>query len=428
MTALPVGTNSYILIVDTNSDRIARTVRECVETLAVRLLVARDGDDAIRMLAQLGAPVLLIVALSLPGKDGFSVIDALRRLDDSVAIVAFADDRELREYAACGMANARAKILGAGVQPAVLKRVLESMLHRTADAELDHPNSPHDLDRPTGEDWSALAARARDALGADGAAVYAKTGGHEQYRLQVVWTPDSPMPSIPEDLPAVLEQVIEDGAPRVWPDAGDERGFGSAGAAFVESLRSLAIVPIRRGAEIAGALCAFDSRPRAIRESDVDTLMAIARGGLGSTAVVRRRLTSSPVDRDVAGAVIEQEVARARREQVSLSVILLAASLRSPQDAEAPAASASVSVTDMFAGGVRSSDLIVRWTNSEILLVLVGVGAGLARRITERIRTIVETNGSNRIAVAGVVSELRTADSFDAMVARAEERLRARER
>jgi CheY-like chemotaxis protein len=428
MTVPPVGTNSYVLIADTNSDRIARTVRECVETLPVRLLVARDGDDAVRMVAQLGAPMISIVALSLPGKDGLSVIDALRRLDDGAAIVAFADDRELREFTACRLSNARVKILGAGVQPAVLKRVLESMLHRTADVERGHPNSLRDLDRPKDEDWSVLAERAREALSADGAAVYAKTGDDDQYRLSVIWTPDSPMPSIPEELPALLEQVIEDGASRVWPDAANEGGFGSAGATLIESLRSLAIVPIRRGAEIAGALCAFDSRPRAIRESDVDTLMAIARSGFGSTAVVRRRLTSSPVDRDVAGAAIAQEVARARREQVSLSVILLAASLRSPQGAEAPAASASVSVTDMFAGGVRGSDLIVRWTNSEILLVLVGVGAGLARRIAERIRTIAETNGSNRVAVSGAVSELRTADSFDAMVARAEERLRGRER
>lgn len=421
MTASPVRANSYVLIVDTDSDRIARAVRECADILPARLVVTRDGDDAVRMLTQFGAPVLLVAALSLPGKDGFAVIDAVRRLDDTVAIVAFADDREVREYAACRLSQARARVLGAGVPPVVLKRCLETVLHRAADPERDDPIGPGDGDRVEDSDWSGLAARAREALGVAGAAVYAKSGGHGQYRLSVIWTSESPMPPIPDDLPATLQDVIEGGAARIWPDLADEAQVGGGGAMRLDSLRSLAIVPVRRNGEIVGALSVFDLRPHAIRESDLDTLIAIVRGG--STSLVRRRIKPSPVDRDVARQAIAQEVARVRREQLSLSVILLAASR--PHQAEALATTAPVAVTDMLARGVRGSDLIVRWTDSEILLVLVGVGASLARRIAERIRTIVETTESERVSVSGAVSELRTTESFEGMVARAEAKLRA---
>jgi len=405
----------YVLIVDTDADRIARTVRECAELLPTQLHIARDGDDAIRMLTQLGPPTLLIAALSLPGRDGLSVIDALHRVDKSAGVIAWAADRELREYAACRLANSHARVLGSAASPAVLRRCLDSMQHRQ-DGTADEGRDPStDSDRLE-ENWSDLAARAQQLLGVAGAAVYARAAGEGEYRLSVVWTSDAPMPSIPELLPAVLEDVITGGTARVWPDLADEPRFRLAGSTFYETMRSLAIVPIRRDGETAGALCAFDSKPQALRESDVDALNAIAARTFVPHPVLRRARTSPPMDRDVAQVVIPRELARARREQLSLSVVLFAATPRLPQGAEL------LSVGDMLAQAVRGNDLVIRWTDSEALLLLT-VGGGVARRVAERVRAVVETNAANRVAVSGAVTEVRTSDSFEATVARAAERL-----
>lgn len=415
--------STYVLITDHDGDRIARTVRECVDVLPAPIIVVRDGDDAIRMLAQFGPPTLLVTSLLLPGKDGLSVIEALRRIDDTAAVIAWAGDRDVREYAACRVANVCTKVLGPVVSPAVLRRCLDSVLQRQAATPPDDGSVSAGADRDR-ENWSALAERAQQALGVAGTAVYAKAGGDAKYQLSVVWTSDAPMPSIPELLPGALEEVIADGTPRIWPDLADEPRLGMARLAFDASVRSLVVVPIRRGGETLGALCAFDSRPQTLRQSDVDTLIAMMRSPLVATPVARRGLASPPIDRQAAQVVISREVARVRREKQSLSVILFAASPRLSHEAEV-ASTAPVSVSDTLAQAVRGNDLVVRWTDSEVLLVLTGVNGGVARRIAERVRSIVESSMANRVAVSGAVTELRTTDSFEATVARAEQRLQA---
>src|SRR5262249_27250081 len=151
----------YVLIVDTDGDRIARAVRECSDLLpAPPLLIARGGDDAIRMLAQFGPPALLIVALSLPGRDGLSVIQALRRVDESAGVIAWAADRELREYAMCRLINSHAKVLGPGASPEVLRRCLDALRHRYDGAPNEHRSESTTGDRIE-ENWSELAACAQ---------------------------------------------------------------------------------------------------------------------------------------------------------------------------------------------------------------------------------------------------------------------------
>jgi CheY-like chemotaxis protein len=420
--AAPFRPASYLLIADTDADRIARTVRECAEAAPMPVMIARDGDDAIRMLSQFGPPRLLIAALSLPVRDGLSVIDALRRIDDSTGVIAWATDRELREYATYRLGSSHAKLLGPAVSPAVLRRCVDSMLLPRDRAEGEEDARSGDSDRVE-ENWSDLAARAQRQLGVAGAAVYSRTGGLDGgYRLSVVWTSDAPMPAMPELLPSVLEDIIAGGAARVWSDLADEPRLRAAGLTLSETVRSLAIVPIHRDGENAGALCAFDSRPQALREADLGTMSAIASGTVLAHTAGRRGAAPPPIDRDVARVVIPRELARVRREQLSLSVVLFAAMPRLAHGTELPSP-ASPPVGEMLAQAVRGNDLVVRWTESEVLLVLTGVAGGVARRIAERVRATVETNAANRVVVSGAVTELRTSDSFEATVARAAERL-----
>jgi GAF domain-containing protein len=414
---------SYILVADTDADRIARAVRESAEAAPMPIMVARDGDDAIRMLSQFGAPRLLIAALSLPVRDGLSVIEALRRTDESAGVIAWATDRELREYAAYRLGSTHAKLLGPTAPPPVLRRCIDSMLHPRSSADDEHAAPPAATDH-VDENWSDLAARAQRQLGVAGAAVYSRAGGRAgEYRLSVVWTSDAPMPSMPELLPAVLEDIIAGGAARVWSDLADEPRLRAAGLTFSETVRSLAIVPIHRDGETAGALCAFDSRPQALREADLATMSAIASGTALAQLAARRTAAAPPMDRDVARVVIPRELARVRREQLSLSVVLFAATPRLAHGTELPPAPPPVG--EILAQAVRGNDLVVRWTESEVLLVLTGVAGGVARRIAERVRATVETNAAHRVVVSGAVTELRTSDSFESTVARAAERLQS---
>jgi PleD family two-component response regulator len=121
--------------------------------------------------------------------------------------------------------------------------------------------------------------------------------------------------------------------------------------------------------------------------------------------------------------VIPRELARVRREQLSLSVVLFAATPRLTHGAEPAPPPPAPPVGEMLAQAVRGNDLVVRWTESEVLLILTGVAGAAARRIAERVRATVETNAAHRFVVSGAVTELRTSDSFEATVARAAERL-----
>src|SRR5262249_36588512 len=117
----------YILIVDTDPDRIAAAVRGCGDALPVPTLVTRSGDDAIGSLQQFGAPVLLMTAVTLPGPDGLSVIESLRRIDSDAAVIAWTTDRDMREYAVSQLAHTRAKVLGRALSPAVCQRCVEAL-------------------------------------------------------------------------------------------------------------------------------------------------------------------------------------------------------------------------------------------------------------------------------------------------------------
>jgi len=71
---------SYVLVADADVPRTAACI-ESIEPFKVGVRVARDGEEAIGILQRFGPPILLITDLSLPRKDGFAVIEALRGTD-----------------------------------------------------------------------------------------------------------------------------------------------------------------------------------------------------------------------------------------------------------------------------------------------------------------------------------------------------------
>ena len=67
---------SYVLVADANVQRAAACL-DAIKPFSVGTLVARDGDEAVRILERFGPPILLIIDLSLSRKDGFAVIETL---------------------------------------------------------------------------------------------------------------------------------------------------------------------------------------------------------------------------------------------------------------------------------------------------------------------------------------------------------------
>ena len=374
--------SSYILILDTDQDRIAAAVRGSGDALPLPTLVVRDADDASRVIRQFGPPAVLMMTLAMSGGDSFSVIESLRCIDGDAPVIAWSEDRDLREYATSQLAHTRAKVLGRATSAVLCQRCVEALLPQRHQAE-----APADSDAgESDEHWVELAERARDRFGVAGAAAYTKVRGTGEYRLSASWSPDAPMSNFPGFLTSALEEVIATGLGRIWTDLVDV------------ALRSLAIVPILRDNEMTGALCVFDSEPHALRQDDLETLHAMAGG-----SAPRRGVPAVPMGRDDADAIIKREVARASRNQRPLSVLLFA---MTEQRADTTPA-----VDDILATVVRGNDLIVRWTTSEIVVVLADADNGVAERVAERINDIVRTKAA--------VAELATSESFDDTIARA---------
>jgi CheY-like chemotaxis protein len=379
----------YVLIVDDDADRIAAAVRGCGEACPVPTIVARSGADATRLLEQLGPPAVLMTSLALPDRDGLSVIESLRRIDAAAPVVAWSADRELREYAASRLAQTRAKVLGRGLSSELCRRCVEALLQRA-----DTPGGVMAAVADDGEEnWVDLAERARQRLGVVGAAAYTKARGAGEYATSVSWMPDAPMLNFPSILPSAIEEVLASGAARTWTERAGEN------AASHVALRSLAIAPIVRDGETAGVLCVFDAESQAFRQDDLDALSAIA----GGATTPRRGVPAVPMDRDDGEAIIKRELARVGRDQRPLSALLFTMTPRRPDDVAA--------VDDMLAAVVRGNDLVVRWTTSEVVVVLTGVDNGVAQRVAERISDVVQTKAA--------VAELAGTESFEDTIAKA---------
>jgi GAF domain-containing protein len=233
-----------------------------------------------------------------------------------------------------------------------------------------------------------------------GAAAYTKGRGAAEYTMSVSWRPDAPMANFPLILSSAVEDVLRRGVARIWTDLDDNQ------TAQDVAVRALAIVPIRRERDIIGALCAFDVAPHALRDEDLDLLSAIAAGSLP-----RRGLPAVPIDREAADTIIRRELVRSGGDPQPLTVMLFAMTTQSSNELSP--------FDDILASLVRGNDLVVRWTPSQVVVVLAGVDNGLAQRVAGRISEIVETKTPQGAAVSSAVIEVGRAESLEDTIARA---------
>jgi diguanylate cyclase (GGDEF)-like protein len=388
-------------------------------------------------------------------KDGFAVIEALRSIaQERAAIVAWASHREVREYAAYRFRGEHVRVLGGAFVPEVFRRAIESALRiqPVAPSERVAPPAAGDVR----DVMADLLARARELCGTAGAAVYVRVPGETQFRTAVAWESDAPIPHSPDDLPAVYGWILETGEALVLPDLSNQPIADVRVLKLRDSLRGLLAVPIvGPDDQIAGALCVFDVKPFTFGTAEVDALKSLGRGARvsgetgptsaetgerpsgraepsGSSAKTatespRRPSPTVVLDRGTGDLAIARELARVRREERRLSVILFEVNpVIRPIDDLVDGAPLDVlaAVADTLAGSMRGSDLAVRWGIKQLLVVLPGLGTMEAKPVAERVRAALQAGSKSQVTVSGGVTEFLADDTQESILARAAEQAR----
>jgi CheY-like chemotaxis protein len=464
----------YVLVADTHVER-ASACLEAIRPFKAGVLMARDGDEAMRILDRFGPPILLIVDLSLSRRDGFAVIEGLRAQPRGrTEIIAWADHRELSEFAAQRLAGLNVRVLRAGASADVVRAAIGRAFqrHATAFATQDFTTTPSAEDLH--EMMTSLAERARQLGKTPGVAVYLRAPGTTQFRASVTWTSDAPIPHSPYYMPRVFGWILETGDALVLPDLTTQPLTDVPTAALQDVVRGLVAVPITGpNGQIIGTICVFDLKPLVLTDADVDALKVLgrsvrfgeevhddrpqaappphepARGASApgpaqnlphrsSVGAAPRIAPIDPAAQPAESAATEpsvllldrlngefaaaRELARARREERQVSVILFNVSM---PDQSAPGASEPVEmVRDTLLKAIRQSDVPIRWSIDEVLVVLPGLSLEEARRVAERVRAALQAGSGHRAAVSAGVAELLSAESFNALVTRARERVR----
>jgi diguanylate cyclase (GGDEF)-like protein len=448
------GELAYVIVGDTQEPRIAVCLA-ALKPYNVGVLVARNGEEALGLLHRFGPPILLVIDLSLPQKDGFAVIEAVRQAAGRTEIIAWSS-RGLREFAVHHLRDENVRVVSGAVASSVVHRAIErAMRSRGASPE---PAPPPAISSSVDEVMSALAANARTLCRTAGAAVYLKAAGESEFRTTVKWECEEPIPDSAADLPLIYDWILKTGEALVLPDLSRQRTVGAPALRLRENLRGLVAVPVvSLEQQITGALCVFDVKPFTFDSAEIEALKALGRGvpakapavpvntdirpqppardpapasdRAGILAVVSGAAPLMLLDRRDGNMAIARELARVRREQRNLSVILFDVDAMTLSDADADGAWEAPrdplsTVAETLTGAVRGSDLAIRWSHEELLVVLAGLNATEARRVAERVRAAMQAGARQPVAVSGGVAELMAEDTFETVMARANQQAR----
>jgi diguanylate cyclase (GGDEF)-like protein len=304
-----------------------------------------------------------------------------------------------------------------------------------------------------------LAESARRICGTAGAAVYVKALGETQFRAFVTWACDTAVPQSPYYTPRIFDWVLETGEALVYP-ALDAEQLPLVASTARDPVRGLVAVPIisrldaQSPEQVVGTICVFDVHPMTVDSRQVDTLKALGRNislrpvEAGPREERTAAISPSPVETPPASAPIDsgadplvlvldrrdgdlaiaRELARARREQKRVSMVLFGIDPVGQQD-EFTSRASLTQLAKILIRAVRESDLVIDWGQHELLIVLPGLGASEARQVAERVRAAMQVGGRSQAAVSAGVEELQGAEAFGVVVDRAREKVRtARER
>ena len=318
---------AYALIAEPDAG-LAQLYRQAALAAGLDVELARDGDEALAALSRHGPPALLITELSLPRKDGFAVLDGLRRVADegqSPAIVVSAF-RVLREAAALkreelGISALLAKTSSVESIRRAIKKVLSSSTapHKPAQAAplpvaRAEDRSPADEDReeelrlqhldeselvdegPPEEELTRIVQETAAKFGVPVALITLVLEDRQWFKAHVgLEGPLLEQRGSPRDW-SFCSHVVQGRSPLVVPDALVHPSFAENPLVRDGSLRSYAGAPLETaGGDILGTLCIMDKKPMAITAADVDQLVLLARMVAGELELRahRKRLAAS---------------------------------------------------------------------------------------------------------------------------------------
>ncbi|MGE0448403.1 MAG: diguanylate cyclase [Vicinamibacterales bacterium] len=454
----------YALVAVSNISRATAFRSVASESLRLESVVVRDGEDALQEIMRRGAPALLIVDLSLPRADGFTVVRRLRRQwpDHQTHIVAVSAHESLR-----AAARELAASLGiSGVLPLDVDRQrlrdtifsgLEPVVNigRTISEAVTEPPEPSAAS-PTPDPEEVIeraALEMRRRFRTPVSVGYLRISDRESLTVHVVTHDADPPVSIGDlaDL-KLLRQVAESTEPLVVPNVDEHPLYQASSRRAPTSLRGFAAVPVASSHEhLRASFCLLDGRPLTMTASDVDALSAFGRQAGGeldriASPSAQRWAGTSEMPNDVEALQhlastdpltglanrrggekhIANEISRARREKRPLSCVLFDIDrFKLVNDTFGHQAGDQLlrDVSALLRRAVRAYDILIRWGGEEFLLVMPGVDLAGSRMLADRLRTAVEamdTHGIGPITVSAGTAEfegdydlpstLRTAD------------------
>jgi diguanylate cyclase (GGDEF)-like protein len=434
----------YVLAIDSQAER-ASFCLQCVAPFRAGFLLARDAAQAAGIIDRFGPPLLLIVDLE-PGNDGFELIERARdRHGDGSAVIAWSASRDMREYAGARLTRRGVHVIAGSASQSTIKGAINRCLDRRAEAAPEKavaalPSwSAEQLQRVMAE----LAYRIQHLISTPGVAVYLRGPRERSYRASFSWNSDSVMPHSSAHIPRAFQEVTSTGRSVVARDLQPHVDDVSQS----DGVRGLAAVPVRAGAEVLGALCVFDVQPLSVTDAQVAALEALGRTVVEEVElqVSSERPQPKPAevivsqDRPVATVAartadwppallervggefaVAREMARARREGKEMSVILFEIA---PLTADADLEESVQHASETLLRTIRQSDLPIRWSGREFLVVLPGLAGNGARMVAERVRAALQAGARHRVAVAGGVAEFDDEEVFGEVVSKARERV-----
>jgi diguanylate cyclase (GGDEF)-like protein len=454
---------SYMLVADHEPAR-ADAYRTLADRHRLGLLIARDGHDAVKLIEQFGPPTVLCVDMSAKEMRGVSLIESIHGRRPAIT-VALEASRDFREYALMRPAGLQLEVLRPAASPEAVIEVIERALRRR-DAAATTVAQPPEL-AYADLDVEDISARVRQELDAPGVAVYLRQPDDGLLHARVNWSSPALMTRAHSYLPHVVERVMRTGTSVMAGDVGASNGAsvtsGQPAADF-----AIAAAPVKHGDDVVGAICVFADAPLAAEADAVarfETLAASAfddiadalnptpaddRGDsytldnfIAETNAHKPKSNSAPpsdddnedlawqpalLERQRGEFELARELARARREQRQMSIVLFDIAQR--EQGNRPPSRKDVNydelledVVDTFVRAVRQSDLPIRWRGNELLLVLPGVSGADAHAVAERVRAAMQAGGRHRVAVSGGVAELEPEEAFGAVMRRARARV-----
>jgi diguanylate cyclase (GGDEF)-like protein len=443
----------YMLVADPAGPR-----QEIYTTVArqhrLGLLIARDAHQALRLIHQFGPPILLIADLGSPDML-YLALHTISQKEREAQVVAFSSTRDVRDFFRAAPNAGRIQVVNRSAANAVVQAVLTRVLSGVA--EVAKETSPAATDDPWRAQAVELAARAGPFLDVAGAAAYWKDPATGKMRAVVRWTGESNLDRCQYFLPRAVDHVFKRGEAVTLGDVAPTRPDADRGQRYAGG-HALMAAPIRNADEVVAVVSVFDDVALQVsdesRRSFEETVakaaagLATGRRTAGDTPAerppenprphppavepamprVERRMPSPEapptlLERQRGEFEVARELARSRREQRQMSVVLFDISQRLKQQRDAAAESATESVlqnvVDAFVRTVRQSDLPIRWSGNELLLVLPGVAGVEARAVAERVRAAMEAGGRRQLLVSGGVAELERDEQLGTVVERA---------